>query len=827
MIDARGGAKPHWETVTRILGAMPAEEYARRIASGRRMIRENGVTYNVYDDEAGQERPWQLDGVPFVIAPREWKTIEAAVIQRARLADAILRDIYGPQRLVRDGHLPPHLVYGHPQFLRALKGARPADGVHVHLYSVDLTRDEDGAWTVLASRADAPSGLGYALENRVVVSQTFPELFGALHVERLAAFFQAFRDSVLGLAHSSKGHTVLLTPGPFNEAYFEHAYLAHYLGLEMVEGEDLAARDGQVFLRTLGGLARVAVVFRRLDSDFCDPLEFRADSALGVPGLAEVVRAGGVVLANALGGGVVESPALDAFLPAISRALFDEDLLISDVPTVWCGTESGRRQALARLAHGVARNAFDARPLFSRNSTARAGSDMTPEDIARFTERITRRGATKVVQDASHLGRAPVFENGKFGARPMSLRVFAAWTPNGYIAMPGGLARIARDDSATALSMQSGAASKDVWVLADGPVNDFSLLAPSNAALEIRRSGDEAPSRAMDNLFWLGRYAERTENTVRLLRAVVLRLGDDTTLNATVTAAELSRQLLVPLGQVSPTAAAAAEKGNDANLSAELQAAIFGSEPQGLQRLLRRVQRTAWTVRDRLSLDTWRAIHALATEDHAADAPARFDSAGARAYLDQLVLRAAALSGLSAENMTRGNNWNFLDLGRRIERAGHVAYLVRQMLGAQSEQDIAHIQIALEIADSAMTYRYRYLNAFQAAPAIDLLLLDNSNPRGAAFQLATIARHVADLPRITSVQQRQFAKAIADGIRGQIAGLDAPALAAADETGKRRALAGLVDGIDDAMTRLSDAVADTYFQHASRRRAGSARREAR
>jgi uncharacterized alpha-E superfamily protein len=328
-------------------------------------------------------------------------------------------------------------------------------------------------------------------------------------------------------------------------------------------------------------------------------------------------------------------------------------------------------------------------------------------------------------------------------------------------------------------------------------------------------------------LFWLGRYAERTENTVRMLRAVVLRLGDDTTLHATVPASGLARRLLVPLGQASIAAVEAAERGEDDRLVGELQAAIFGAEVQSLQRLLRRVQRTAWTVRDRLSLDTWRAIHALTTEENAQSASAHFDLAGARAYLDQLVLRAAALSGLAAENMTRGNNWNFMGLGRRIERAGHIARLVKQTLETQDGQEIAHIQIALEIADSAMTYRDRYLNAFQAAAAIDLLVLDNSNPRGVAFQLATLAHHIADLPRITSVQQRQFAKSIAESIRATLSGLDARALAQVDDTGKRRALAAFADSVEDAMMRLSDAVADTYFQHASRRRAGAARREAR
>ncbi len=437
MLDRTGAVRPHWQRLAASFGAMGQDEYQRRLDSATRMVRENGVTYNVYDEASGLGRLWQLDIAPFVVSADDWTAIEAAVTQRARLANAILHDIYGEQRLLRDGVVPPHLVFGHPQYLRALQGVTPPSGVHVHLYSVDLARANNGSWIVHASRADAPTGLGYALENRVVVSQTFPELFGELGVHRLATFFRHYRDAVVGLGRGASGHAVLLTPGSYNEAYFEHAYLARYLGLELVEGDDLSVRDGIVYLRTLGGLERVAVIFRRLDSDFADPLELRADSELGVPGLVDVIRAGNVVMANALGGGVAESPALDAYLPNASRALFGEELLFSDIPTVWCGTAWGRTEGLARVRRGIVRNAFDAGPLFSRGSSARLGSDLSGEQIAELTDTMERRAATLVVQDLVPLGVAPTFDRGAFASRPMSLRVFAAWTPTGYVVMPG------------------------------------------------------------------------------------------------------------------------------------------------------------------------------------------------------------------------------------------------------------------------------------------------------------------------------------------------------------------------------------------------------
>jgi len=812
--DGDGQVRPHWRAFARTLTGLSQEEFDRRQASARATVQDNGVTYNVYDDKAGQARPWQLDIVPFILSAADWKQIEAAVIQRAMLADLLLRDVYGPQQLVREGVLPAHLVTGHPQFLRPLCGSSPVQDVHVHLYSADLARGPDGSWKVMASRADAPGGLGYALENRLVVAQTFPESFGDMQVARLAAFFNAYRESILGLAASRRDRAVLLTPGPYNEAYFEHVYLAHYLGLTLVQGDDLAVRDGEVFLKTLTGLERVAAIFRRVDSDFCDPLEFRGDSALGVPGLVEAVRAGGVVLANALGGGVIESPAMDAYLPAVSHALLGEDLKIPDIATIWCGTDWGRKEALARMNQCILRDAFDARPLFSRNSTARLGADMSAEERERTIARLKQRGETMVLQEISPLGVAPVFERGKFGARPISLRVFAAWTPTGWMVMPGGLTRVAADDTVRALSMQSGASSKDAWVISSAPVDNFSLLANGGRTLEIKRHGESAPSRAMDNLFWLGRYAERTESMVRILRAVTARVSEEP-----AGALEIARKLLIPFSHASDSPIE--EIADEQALLEELQLLIYSPRhSRGLQRLLRRVEQTAWSVRDRLSLDTWRTIHALTVHDDLPPVDAPFEAPAARFYLDALVRRAAALSGLSAENMTRGPNWLFMEMGRRLERAQHLAWLVRQTVAIADARENEHMRILLEIDDSAMTYRSRYLNVFQLVPFVDLLLLDENNPRSCAFQLAAIESHLRELPRITLAQRSDVPRTIAQEMRAAAANAH-PARLAFCESGARTGLIELTDAITSSAGELSDAIADAYFQHATRSRTGS------
>ncbi len=502
---------------------------------------------------------------------------------------------------------------------------------------------------------------------------------------------------------------------------------------------------------------------------------------------------------------------MDAHLPQLCRALLGEDLKIPDVPTVWCGTEGGAKDALARLDRAVVRDAFDARPLFSRHSTARLGSELSQPDILALKDRIMRRGATVVVQDAVPLGQAPVYADGAVGARPISLRVFAACTPGGYIVMPGGLVRMARDNQPRALSIQSGAASKDVWVLGRETADSTSLL---RASTDIRRTGEVPTSRAMDNLFWLGRYSERAECSARVLRAVIARLGDDP---AFVT--DSIERFLVPQAQGS---ASALLLGDDARRRAELRSMLYQRKsPDALQSILARARQTAWSARDRLSLDTWRVVY-LFTDLPDANTDG-LPLAQALAFLDTLIRHAAALSGLCAENMTRNADWLFVDLGRRIERASHLMWLVRQASGEADGQEAGRIRLALEIADSSMTYRSRYFNVFDVAALIDLLLLDETNPRAVVFQLSAIERNLKELPLLTPAQRGAGAISIASDTR--MAALDANAqrLAEPDESGARPLLFEFAERIEVAMTSVNSAITDAYFQHTLRHRTGSAR----
>ena len=510
--------RPHWAGLMESLRTLGPAELGHRWAQAERRIRENGITYNIYGDPEGASRPWKIDLVPFLIPADEWRHIEAGVIQRAQVLNLLLEDLYGPQNLLKEGHFPAALLYANAAFLRPLVGVKVPPHSYLHMLAVDLARAPDGQWWVLANRTQAPSGSGYALENRLIVSDLLPELFRSSNVQRLAPFFRAQRDALTHLSPRANPRIVLLTPGPHNETYFEHSYLAKYLGFTLVEGSDLTVRDRCVFLKTVGGLEQVDVILRRVDDDFCDPLELRGDSLLGVSGLVDCVVAGNVHVANALGSGVVESAALMPFLPGLTRHLLNEPLKLPSVATWWCGQKSALEWVITHLSSVVVKPAFA-----SLNMEPVFGAELSPTQREAFITRLRSRPHEFVAQEQVQLSTAPVWEDDALHSRAVVLRTYVVNTRSGWAVFPGGLVRVA-EATGSVVSMQRGGHSKDAWVLSDAPVDTFSLLPPRHEPLELRRVSTVVPSSVADNTFWLGRYVERAENQARILRTLIPRV---------------------------------------------------------------------------------------------------------------------------------------------------------------------------------------------------------------------------------------------------------------------------------------------------------------
>jgi len=799
----------HYEPLVQSLEALGRHELASRWENAKRAVRDNGVTYNVYGDPQGVDRPWTLDMMPLVLAPGEWSRIEAALLQRTRLLNLVLADLYGPQRLLRDGALPPSLVLANPGFLRPCHGVAVPGGVHLHLLAADVARAADGQWHVLADRTQAPSGAGYALENRIVLSRSLPEAFRDCQVQRLASFFRAHRDALIALAPEGRDHprVVLLTPGPHNETYFEHAYLARYLGLTLVEGADLTVRDSRVFIKTLDGLQPVDVILRRLDDSFCDPLELRPDSTLGVAGLVEAARAGHVSIANALGSGLAETPAMTAFLPDLCRRLLGEELILAQATTRWCGDPNELHAVTEHLDAHVVKRAF---PIVGRPPVF--GRSLTVAERAALRSEILADPEAFVAQRELTLSTAPVWTGQQLEPRPLVLRVYVAAAGDAYVVMPGGLTRVAVAADVPIVSMQRGGGSKDTWVVADGPVSAVSLLAPARIVVQQERRAADLPSRVADNLFWLGRHAERAEHTVRLLRAIVGYLTREDTTEETPQLVALLH-VLVDL-ELLPKRLAARMPLRE--LEQQLLTFLFKQDPHavGMRRTLNEVRRIATAVRDRLSLDTWRILNQLQQDFRLRHGRIQFDDV--LMHLNRMITDLAAFSGMEMENMTRGHGWRFLDIGRRLERATGMTRLVHRALVA-APGPAGMLEPLLEVADSAMTYRRRYFAEPQLPPVLDLLLADETNARALAFQLRAMAAHAAQLPHDPHAPSPTREQRLIDQAIAAVAAADFDALGQPGAGDGYAALLELLQSIDDDLRGLSDALTYYYFSHAELR----------
>jgi uncharacterized circularly permuted ATP-grasp superfamily protein/uncharacterized alpha-E superfamily protein len=805
MLAQPGLPREHWQPLVRSLEQLDADDFAARGETARRILREHGVSYNVYGDSQGTDRPWAVDLLPLVISATEWRSIESGLIQRTRLLNLLLADLYGPQRLLKEGWIPSALVFANPAFLRPCHGISPPQDIFLFLHAVDLARGADGQWRVLADRTQAPGGIGYVLENRIVVGRVLPNEFRDCQVQRLADFFGLERDTLRSLAphHSDHPNVILLTPGPYNEAHFEHAFLARYLGFPLVEGGDLTVRDRRVFVKTLEGLQPVDVILRRVDDTFCDPLELWADSILGVPGLLEAARAGNVAIANALGSGAVETPALMAFLPGLCQHLLGEPLQLPFAATWWCGQDQEMQYVLEHL------NDLVIKPAFAPGAgEVTFGAKLSARQRASLELSIRTQPIHYVGQEQIALSTAPVWGRRGLEPRPMVLRTYVCVTRSGLTVLPGGLTRVSMSPRDLLVSIQSGGGSKDTWVQADGPINHASTLIPQPQIIRVERTGAEVPSRVADNLFWLGRYAERLEDTVRTLRCLLSRLVGEAGAEETPELNALIR-LLVHL-DLFP--ARFSERPRLASVEREVFQLIYQVHRLGTVReVLGRLRQIAFVLRDRFSADTWHIVSQLQVEGPGRTG--RIQAAEALSLLNRLILTLAAFSGMEMENMTRGHGWRFLDIGRRLERAVNVSTLLQGAAGVESEGSSV-LDPVLEIADSVMTYRRRYFAQPQLLAVLHLLLIDEGNPRSLMFQVNALAEHAAHLPdrEDTAPGGRE-----AEQIGAVLELLDKLDLAGA-------ANAAAADGwapVRDALSRcaaelrgLSDTLTHHYFSHA-------------
>ena len=834
-------AKP-WTTFFNCLGAEGFNDLNRRTANLRRQIRDNGVTYNVYADANGPQRPWSLDLFPMILSPQDWAEIEVGIKQRTRLLNHVMADVYGPQTLLSKGLLPAALVQGHPGYLRAMQGVQVAGGMFLHIAAFDLSRGPDGRWRVVSQRTQAPSGLGYLLENRLTISRLFPDAFREMKVQRLAASYKALVDGMRALSPVADCRIVLLTPGPYNETYFEHAYLARYLGLSLVEGSDLLVRREHLFLKTLKGLEPVHGVLKRLDDEYLDPLELRADSRLGVPGLLQVIRAGNVQVANAPGSAFLESSALLGFLPALCRHLLGETLSLPSLATWWCGEQAVMQDMLPLLKNCVIKPTY---PGSGMDSVI--GHTLSQRALDEWAGRIVRQGEDYTVQAYLPLSQTPTWQGEKIAPRSAMLRVFAV--PDGagaWQVLPGGLARLAGKNENIA-SMQHGGSSADVWALGglhgsaqatqaqhqELPVPQAETVSTHPDALPGTRAAashlwtpvnrkQPVTSRAAENLFWLGRYTERAENSLRLAQLSLQCLGGEDqsspSLLAWLTDMAVANSLVLATVPSATHSRRVFERSLIAGLASTGPPASVGFNLMALKS-------AASAVRERLSQEQWHVIERTDTDFLSRCAAFKAEgqlAAHAMEYSPVEALRAleaasghlAAMTGAQTDRMMRDDGWRLLSIGRHIERLSMLSAALARGFETGAVLEDGGFRALVALFDSTITFHAQYQQRRDIPALLDLLVLDRDNPRSLSWVVHTLKNRLAQLAASTPGNVSDLASSLPDPRHWALTGADA-ALTSPGNHGIYTTLTEQLKNCQSSAFELSDHISQRYFSHAT------------
>jgi uncharacterized circularly permuted ATP-grasp superfamily protein/uncharacterized alpha-E superfamily protein len=812
MMDPKTGIRPHWKAFLDSLRHFPPSEPAARAQKLRRHVRETGIAQDLFSETAALDEPWKIDLVPLIFPPEEWRWLEAALIQRARLFAAILDDIYGEQDLLRSGAIPPALVLGDRAFIRPLRGA-PAGRGRLAFYAADLARGEDGRWRVIDSHAETVAGSGFALANRVVHSHVMGDLFAQANALRLAPFFDMVQGELLARAGRDDASMALLSPGPHHEDYFGHAYLARYLSLQLAEGGDLRVVGNNLYIKALEGLKPVDLILRCVEGLCSDPLELDPGSSFGPPGFMQALRKHPNLCANAVGTAVVENRGFGPYLGALCREILGEELALIDPPRWWLGDPDARQHVFARLQEMTIRPAQEGT---GRPGGARRGivtEDLSPAELADLVTELQLHGSDYVAGERVTFSTVPSWTATGLRAMPFAVRLYVALVDGEYHVMPGGIALDVGPHRGVALHSPGGY-SRDVWVLSDKavPPHASRLRAHLDMPAVARGGGGALRSRIADNLFWLGRYAERADWIMRLARAALCRLEPD------IMAAQHREAVVCALdvllgkdeGVISLPQGDSSAKGVEQRVRSLLTGR---GRLYGLSSTLDGVHHVASLIRDRLSVELWRTLQNFQASPFWMGRTLPSGPGEVLDSLDDGIMTLAAFNGMAAENMTRSYAWTFMEIGRRLERAHNLSELLLALFqdaGDEAAQSSA-LLLVLEVADSILTYRSRYLFAPLPALVLDLLLIDETNPRSVGFQLHSISSHFNALPKSLQRTQQLDERKIVLELCTRVQLADVHALAEPDEHGSRVALKDLLTQLSTELPKLSEAITQRYF----------------
>lgn len=812
-----GSPLPTWQAIDGQLNALNENQIERRQTEIARQLRANGVAYNSLADGSSSVRPWNLDLAPLVIEPDDWAKLSLALKQRARLKRALFQDIYTQQSLVKDGLIPASMIYAHSGYLR--DAVNPSQALNLPLFSTDVSRSPSGEWYVVDDICQYPVGIGYAVENRLVLSRTIPTLFRQARVVRLASYFKQIQQEISKLTETDD-RCVMLAYGPSHRHYFEFAYLAKYLGYTLVQTDDLTVRDSRVYLKTVSGLQRVSVILRFINDTELDPMAVGQSHSHGITGLFQAVRSGGVKILNPLGAGVLDNPALNVCLPALCQHLLGEPLLMQGPPTYWLGNPEHRAHVQQNTRDLLFRNVDSLGQLFDPRR-------MTPEDLSQLTDQIELAPQTYVAQERLDRSTVPAFVGSQRITQQVTVRAYLVETEDGYSTMPGGLCLLDNAEDGRRPSFDSLLGSKDTWVVTHGSVQPVSLLSQSETQAHFSVIDGEMPSRVAENLFWMGRNAERCENCIRLLRSIFQTMQHDDVMSLTVDNNSVVNPALSAImratTQATRTLPGFSGRGGQKRIQQpqkELLSLLHDPQrPGSLPSTLNQLQSSAASIRDRVSDELLQVLNDLddvSVELVANVSPHLFTEDAdllkqISNQLDRALVSLAAYAGLAHENFTHGDGWRFMMLGRRLERINHTCVIIKTMLNRDRDDPLL-LETILKLFDSVMTYRSRYRSQIDVALVLELMLMDEMNPRSIAYMFKDVDRHLAKLPgRRALAQADALSRLTISGLsRVQLA--DPHNLLTAQKNARQN-LARLLSVIEFLPEQMADLLSANYFSH--------------
>ncbi len=812
VLDLKGQVKPCWKSLFDTLETVGLDGLELRNKEIIEKLKENGVTYNVYNSENGANRAWKLDPIPFLIHEKEWQTIEKGIKQRATLLDLMLKDIYGPQHLIKNAIIPAELVFDNTGFMLPCFDLKQKFQNQLIMYACDMARGPDGKMWLLDNRTQSPSGSGYALENRTVMAKVFPELNKNIYRNRLSPYFNHLQQTVASLGNISNENpnVVFLTPGPGNETYFEHVYLSSYLGYTLVQGSDLLVRDGFVWLKSLEGLERVDVIIRRVDDEWCDPLELRQNSLLGVPGLLQVMRMGNVAVINPPGASVVENYGLMAFMENSCRFLLNESLLMNSVATWWCGQPKELNFVLNNLPRLIIKKAN--RKQGFRTQYCRL---LSIAELQELRQMIIQNPKEFVAQEEVSLSTTPSFIDGKLEPRFAAIRTFMVSDGTDYKVMQGGLTRSSSVKDKFVISNQLGGISKDTWIVTDNPTEHYDRLVVRKGPNS--QQNNSLTSRNAENLFWVGRLYERTMSLTSFLKIVLDRLNENVNDKGQKQQAYLV-VLLKSLTHLTQTYPGFAEENDDSifeNPEAELFVLIndlkkAGSIAYNIQSLLN----TANQVSEKWTSDTRRILNLLEDSLQSLKNTPSINQLSHR--LDKLYTRLFGFYGNVFETLPRDNGFYLFEAGKNIERILSLISVLRSAFSFKNNEEVESVilEAVLENHHLLTQYRHIYKSQWSLMAVLDMVLLEKNLPYTLSSLLDRLSYCLSHLPKSTSANRLGIDEKIVLEASTIIKLIDAESLVKVDaDTGYRSELDKTLEQVYDLISRVTGSLSSLYFSH--------------